>query len=93
MTCRDEDLEPKTGAVCMYVCKDSAALAHARTRAHRPAAPRQSSSVSQTPHPTACPQAGKKGLLGRVVDAVKCGFRRGAVNPRLCRAYGVRGSG
>jgi len=25
--------------VCMYVCKDSAAPAHARTRAHRPAAP------------------------------------------------------
>jgi len=43
---------------CTYVCKDSAAPAHARTRAHRPAAPRQSSGVSQTPHPTACPQAG-----------------------------------
>jgi len=43
--------------VCMYVCKDSAAPAHARTRAHRPAAPHQSSGVSQTPHPTACPQA------------------------------------
>jgi len=27
----------------MYVCKDSAAPAHARTRAHRPAAPHQSS--------------------------------------------------
>jgi len=26
--------------VCMYVCTDSAAPAHARTRAHRPAAPR-----------------------------------------------------
>jgi len=40
----------------MYVCvcKDSAAPAHARTRAHahRPAAPRQSSGVSQTPHIT-----------------------------------------
>jgi len=44
--------------VSMYVCKDSAAPAHAHTRAHRPAAPRQSSVVSQTPHPTACPQAG-----------------------------------
>jgi len=44
--------------VCMYVCKDSAAPAHARTRAHKPAAPRQSSRVSQTPSPTACPQAG-----------------------------------
>jgi len=34
----------------MYVCKDSAAPAHARTRADRPAAPRQKSSdVSQTP--------------------------------------------
>jgi len=43
---------------CMYVCKDSAAPAHARTRAHRPAAPHQSSGVSQTPHPTACPRAG-----------------------------------
>jgi len=44
--------------VCMYVvCTDSAALAHARTRAHRPTAPRQSSGVSPTPHPTACPQA------------------------------------
>ena len=36
---------------CMNACTDSAAPAHARTRAHRPAAPRQSSSVSQTPHP------------------------------------------
>jgi len=35
--------------VYMYVCNDSAAPAHARTRAHRPAAPRQSSGVSQTP--------------------------------------------
>jgi len=35
--------------VCMHVCKDSAAPAHERTRAHRPAAPRQSSGVSQTP--------------------------------------------
>jgi len=43
--------------MCMFVKKDSAAPAHARTRAHRPAAPRQSSGVSQTPHPTACPQA------------------------------------
>jgi len=42
----------------MYVCKDSAAPAHARPHAHRPAAPHQSSGVSQTPHPTACPQAG-----------------------------------
>jgi len=32
--------------VCMYVCKDSALPAHARTRAHRPAAPHQSSGVS-----------------------------------------------
>jgi len=39
---------------CMYVCKDLAAPAHARTRAHRPAAPHQSSGVSQTPYPTAC---------------------------------------
>jgi len=31
--------------VSMYVCKDSAAPAHARTRARRPAAPRQSSVV------------------------------------------------
>ena len=37
----------------MYVCKDSAAPAHACTRAHRPAAPHQSSGVSQTSHPTA----------------------------------------
>jgi len=48
--------------VCMYVCKDSAEPAHARARAHahRPAAPHQSSGVSQTPHPTptARPQAG-----------------------------------
>ena len=42
----------------MYVCKDSAAPPHARTRAHRPAVPRQNSGVSQTPHPTAFPQAG-----------------------------------
>jgi len=48
-----------SGIICMYViCKDSAAPAHARTRAHRPAAPHQSSGVSQTPHSTACPQAG-----------------------------------
>ena len=33
----------------MYVCNDSAAPANARTRAHRPVAPRQSSGVSQTP--------------------------------------------
>ena len=43
------------GLVCMY-SKYSVAPAHARTRAHRPAAPRQSSGVSQTLHPTACPQ-------------------------------------
>ena len=46
---------------CMYVCKYSAALlAHARTRAHRLAAPRHGSGVSQTPltpHLTACPRA------------------------------------
>jgi len=36
---------------CMYVCKDSAAPAHARTRTHRPAASRQSPGVSQTPDP------------------------------------------
>ena len=46
---------------CMYVCTDSAALAHARTRLHRLAAPRQSSGMSQTPHPTACPQACRQG--------------------------------
>ena len=40
--------------LCMHVCTDSAAPAHARTRAHRPAAPRQSSGVSsQTP---CCPR-------------------------------------
>jgi len=44
--------------VYMYVYTDSVAPAHARTRAHRPAALRQSSGVSQTPHPTACPQGG-----------------------------------
>ena len=43
--------------VCV-ICKDSAAPAHAHTRAHRPAAPHQSSGVSQTPHPMACSQAG-----------------------------------
>jgi len=40
------------GGICVYVCKgkDSAApaQAHARTRAHRPEAPHQSSDVSQT---------------------------------------------
>jgi len=36
--------------VCMYVFTYSAAPAHARTRAHRPAAPHQSSGVSQTLH-------------------------------------------
>jgi len=46
-----------------YVCTDSAAPApaHAHTHAHRTQAcvvPRQSSGVSQTPHPTACPQTG-----------------------------------
>jgi len=50
---------PRRPDVCMYECKVwSAAPAHARTRAHRPAAPLQNSGVSQTPHPTACPQAG-----------------------------------
>jgi len=45
--------------VCMHVCKDSAAPAHAlHTRTQARGAPRQSSGVSQTPHPTACPQAG-----------------------------------
>ena len=42
--------------VCMYV--KIRRHQHVRTRAHRAAAPRQSSGVSQTPHPTACPQAG-----------------------------------
>jgi len=37
----------------------SAAPAHARTRAHRPAAPHQSSDVSQTPHPTHGVSAGR----------------------------------
>ena len=46
----------QTIIVYMYVGIDSVAPAHARTRAYRPAAPRQSSGVSQTPHPTA--QAG-----------------------------------
>jgi len=31
-------LVPPNLYICMYVCKDSAAPAHARTRAHRPAA-------------------------------------------------------
>jgi len=39
--------------VCMYVGKDPAAPAHARTRAHRPATPCQSSDVSNRP---ACPE-------------------------------------
>jgi len=33
------------------VCKDSAAPAHARTRAHRPAAPHQSQSSGVSPAP------------------------------------------
>jgi len=35
----------KESSAYMYVCKDSAAPAHAHTRAHRPAAPHQSSGV------------------------------------------------
>jgi len=46
---RTRALHTGRATVCMYVCKDSAAAAHARTRAHRPAAPCQSSGVSQTP--------------------------------------------
>jgi len=63
----------------MYACKDSVAFAHARTHAHRPAAPRQSSGVSsQTPHPTACPQTGPSVILwvfgvgARAVGAIPC---------------------
>jgi len=56
------EVQVQRSHVCMYVCKDSAAPAHQHTRVHahtyRPAAPHQSSGVSQTPHPTACPQAG-----------------------------------
>jgi len=67
---------------CMYVCnKDySAAPAHARTRAHKPApAPRQSSGVSQTSHYlTACPQAGRHSphsTIGRpsLCEGARCG--------------------
>ena len=42
--------------VCMYV--HIRWHQHTRVRAYRPATPRQSSGVSQTTHPTACPQAG-----------------------------------
>ena len=52
----------------MYARKDSAAPAHARTRAHRPAAPHQSSGVSQTPHPTA--SAGRHSTQTTIVDLV-----------------------
>jgi len=62
----------------MYVCTHSAAPAHARTRAHRPAATRQSFVVSQTPHLPACPRGGTphKPPDGRDTDratAVNCG--------------------
>jgi len=56
-TCLLLDLETAQH-VCVYVCTYLVAPAHARTRAHRPVAPRQSSGVSQKPHPTACLQAG-----------------------------------
>jgi len=52
------DLCQKDVCASIYVCTYFAAPARARTRAHRLAAARQSSGVSQTPHPTACPQAG-----------------------------------
>ena len=35
-------------SISMYVCKDLAAPAHVHTRAHRPAAPRQSSAACRT---------------------------------------------
>jgi len=71
----------------MYVRKDSAAPAHARTRAHRPAAPHQSSGVSQTPHPTACPQAGiphtDHHSSPSLCDRPRGGGGRGAVTVRV----------
>ena len=65
------------GLICMYVCKDSAAPVHARTRAHRPAAPHQSSGVSQTPHPTACPQAGIRHSTQTTIVALVCVIDQG----------------
>ena len=41
---------PVGRAVCMYVCKDSAAPAHAHTRAHRPAAPKLRRVADTTSH-------------------------------------------
>jgi len=65
--------------VSMYVCKDTAAPAHARTRAHRPAAAalRQSFGVSQRHIP---------GLVRR--QAFDTG--RGCVVGAACRVCGVR---
>ena len=43
-------------SLSMYVCKDSGGTSTRVTRAHRPAAPRQSSGMLQTSYnPTACP--------------------------------------
>jgi len=69
--------------VCMHACKDSAAPAHARTRAHRPAAPHQSSGVSQTPHPTACPQAGIPTQTQTTIVALVCVIDQGEGNSKL----------
>ena len=58
--------------VCMYVCIDSVASAHARTRAHRPAVPRQSSGatshgLSAGRHSTQTTTIGSPSLCGRRV--------------------------
>jgi len=78
----------------MYVCKDSAAPAHARTRAHRPAAPRQSSGVSQTPHPPAGPQDPlKDGARGQGDGDGSGGWEGGNNGGRVCGDLGNGGEG
>jgi len=66
----------------MFVCKDSAAPAHARTRAHRPAAPRQGSWLGLTLTPTRAQARGAMPelQLQRVADA--------AHHPAVCQQAG-----
>jgi len=66
--------------VCVCTCKDSAAPAHARTRAHiRPAAPRQCSGVSQTPHPSLYAGRHSTQMTTTIGSPSLCGRPKGCV--------------
>ena len=70
--------------ICMCVCKTSAAPAHARV--HAQTGPRRATpelrGVLQTPHPTACPQAGIQHRLTTIGSPSLCGRPKGAM---LCK--------